>query len=97
MPLPIRIADFFNVPLEYLLGTSDNMYFSKAKKPISFHERLEELCKETGLTVYKIGKKTHIDRSNFSFWRRGMYLPSLEHLPLLADYFTGNSVVLVLE
>lgn len=86
----VRIADYFNISLEYLLGMTKDEYFTKAKRPISFPERLEQLCRETGLTIYQISQETHIDRSNFSFWRRGKYLPSLEHLALLAEYFESS-------
>ena len=39
VPKPIilmRIADFFNISVEYLLGNTDDEYFEKSKSPKTF-------------------------------------------------------------
>lgn len=37
----IKIADYMNLRLEYLLGESDDSYFYKSENPTTFHTRLE--------------------------------------------------------
>lgn len=83
----VRIADFFDCSLEFLLGLSDDENFTKSQNPTPFHMRLEALIEESKMTVYQISQKTHIERSNFSFWRRNMFLPTLEHVEILSDFF----------
>ena len=39
----IRIADFFNISIEYLLSKTNDEYFDKAQNPKTFIERLDEL------------------------------------------------------
>lgn len=46
----IRIADYFNVSIKYLLGTSNDEYFSKSKVKSDFKTRFDFLCKENNIT-----------------------------------------------
>ncbi len=83
----IRIADYFNVSIKYLLGTSDNEYFNKAKVKSDFKIRFDFLCKENNVTHYKVSKDLHFNQSYITRWLNKNYLPSLELLELLSDYF----------
>ena len=85
----IRIADYFNVSIKYLLGTSDNEYFNKAREKSDFKTRFDLLCKEKDktLTYYKVSHDLHFDQSYITRWLKNNYLPSLELLELLSDYF----------
>ncbi len=83
----IRIADYYNVPIKYLLGTSDDEYFVKAKIESDFKTRFDMLCKEKNITHYKVSKDLHFDNSYITRWFKKNYLPSLELLELLSDYF----------
>lgn len=83
----IRLADFFNIPIKYLLGKSDNDYFFPAKNKSDFNSRFSELCKEKQITYYKVSQACHFDKSYISRWINKNYLPSLEMLELLSDYF----------
>ena len=90
LPKPVvlaRMADYFRVPLAYLLGRSDNDAFTPAARPESFHERLETLRAEKGVTFYKVAKACHLDKSCISKWYALRQMPSFEILELLADYF----------
>ncbi len=42
----VRIANFFNISVEFLLGRNNDTYFDKAKEPSSFQERFEYLRSE---------------------------------------------------
>lgn len=83
----IRIADYFNVPLKYLLGSSDDDYFKAAKVKSDFKTRFDLLCKEKQVTYYRVGKDLHFDQSYITRWVHNNYLPSLELLDLISDYF----------
>ncbi len=83
----IRIADYFNVSIKYLLGTSDDEYFNKAKVKSDFKTRFDFLCNEMGKTHYKVSKDLHFDQSYITRWFDKNYLPSLELLDLICDYF----------
>ncbi len=83
----IRIADHFNVSIKYLLGTSDDEYFNKAKVKSDFKLRFDFLCKENNITHYKVSKDLHFDQSFITRWLNKNYLPSLELLDLISEYF----------
>ncbi len=83
----IRIADYFNVSIKYLLGTDDEEYFSKAKEQSDFKSRFDLLCKENNATYYKVSKDLHFDNSYITRWNKKNYLPSLEFLELISEYF----------
>ena len=83
----IRIADYFNVSIKYLLGTSNDEYFSKSKVKSDFKTSFDFLCKENNITFYKVSKDLHFDQSYITRWFNKNYLPSLELLDLISDYF----------
>lgn len=83
----IRIADYFNVSIKFLLGSSDDEYFNKAKSKSDFKTRFDFLCKEKEVTYYKVAKELHFDNSYITRWINKNYLPSLELLDLISDYF----------
>ena len=83
-----RIADCFNVSIEYLLGNTDNDYFVKSANPETFKKRLEELRIRNGIpTVYELSQGIHIHRNNIAQWINKDYVPSVEDLTILANLF----------
>ena len=90
IPRPIilmRIADYFEISLEYLLGKTDDIYFEKARVPKTFHIRYGELKKENSMTDYAVAQKLHIPTSYTTNWKKHNYTPSLDNLFTLADLF----------
>lgn len=84
----IKIADFFNVSIEYLLTMTDDEHFEKSVPPKSFQERLNELKEEKGIrTIYELADKIHIHRNNIAQWLHRGYIPELDNLEILADFF----------
>lgn len=83
----IKIADYLNVPLLYLLGESNERYFYKAETFVTFHERLERLTKEKETKYSKIAYQMPFSKNFFYEWQRTKTLPSLDYLRALADYF----------
>ena len=82
-----RIADRFEVSLDYLLGLSDNCEWERPSRTTSFHERFAALLASKELTAYELSKRTHINKSNISQWKKFDYVPVLADLLILADFF----------
>lgn len=83
----VRLADFFAVSLEYLLGRSDRYEFTPSQPPKTFHLRLKQLLEEQNETVYRAAETTHIHRNNIAQWLKKGYVPSLDDLLNLAEHF----------
>ena len=83
----VRIADYFEVSLDFLLGKAEENSFVPARERASFAKRLEELRQKKQISVYRLAEQTHIHRNNIAGWLNKGYLPSLEDLEILSDYF----------
>ena len=83
----IKIADFFEVSINLLLGKNDVNDFIKSAKCPTFQQRFEELCYEKNVTHYKVAGDCCFDKSNISRWMSKGFLPELEILELLCEYF----------
>lgn len=87
-PSLIRIADYFNISIEYLLANTDDEYFDKSAQPKSFLERLEELRIERKIkTRYALSQELLIHRNNIAQWYNLNCLPLVDDLMIIADYF----------
>jgi len=83
----IRIADYFNISIEYLLCRTNNPYFEKAETTASFLERYQALKAEKNLTDYVIAQKLHITTSYTTNWKNKKYIPSIINLIELSELF----------
>ena len=83
----VRLADYFNISIPYLLGESDDEYFSKTNTPSNFNERFCSLCKKQNISHYRASQDCHFDKSYISRWLNKNQLPSFELLDILCDYF----------
>ena len=83
----IKIADFFEIPINLLLGKNDVEDFIKSAKNPPFKQRFEELCFEKDVSHYKVAGDCCFDKSNISRWLSKDFLPELEILELLCEYF----------
>ena len=82
----IRMADYFNVSMDYLLGRTDKNDYTESSTT-TFQERFEKLCEEKGVTHYKVSQECFFDKSNISRWLSKGYLPTLEILDMITKYF----------
>ncbi len=88
VPILVRIADFFNVSIEYLIGNTENDNFIKSDNPKKFKERLYELRIERNITtIYKLSELIHIHRNNIAQWNNHNSIPLIDDIELIADYF----------
>ncbi len=83
----IRIADYFNVSVEYLLGRTNNSYFLKTEMATTFLTRYQALKAENNLTDYAVAQKLHITTSYTTNWKNKNYLPSIINLIELSELF----------
>jgi len=83
----IRIADYFDISIEYLLGRTNNAYFFKAEIVTTFLERYQALKTEKNLTDYAIAQKLHITTSYTTNWKNKKYMPSIINLIELSETF----------
>ena len=83
----IKIADYLQVPILYMLGECEQSYFSPAREPATFFERLEQLTFEKD-EKYSALSHTMSFASNAVYeWIRTNSLPCLDYLIELANHF----------
>ena len=51
------------------------------------YEIFEKLCKEKGVTPYRVSEATGIKTSALSSWKAGRSTPKFEKMKIIADYF----------
>ncbi len=83
----IKIADYFDVSIDYLVGLKDNDNFIRSDISTTFQERLYELKQSGQKTEYEIALKLGFQRSLFTKWSEKGYTPSFEIISMLAQYF----------
>ncbi len=83
----IKIADYLDVSIPYLLARTDDDFFEKSESNINFYTRFQELVDENKITRYKVSKDCHFSNNYISRWFNKKYLPSFELLDIIADYF----------
>ena len=89
-PTLIKMADYFNVSIDYLLGRTDKNEFIGSSNA-TFKDRFEKLCEEKGVTHYKVSQECFFDKSNISRWLAKGYLPTLEILDMITKYFNVST------
>lgn len=83
----MKMADYFCVPLDFLLGRTDAEDFVKSEKGETFAVRIAALCDGRRVKFAKVSKECHLDRGYIRRWIKTGYLPELEFLDILAAYF----------
>lgn len=63
---------------------------------VKVYEKFQQLLDKTDKTAYKVSKDTGVSTATLSSWKNGNYVPKLEKLKILADYF-GVSIEYFLE
>ena len=90
VPKPVilmRIADYFGISVEYLLGRTENSNFLKAETAETFLNRYQKLKAEKNLTDYAVAQKLHIATSYTTNWKNKNYIPSISNLIVLSEIF----------
>ncbi|MCL2860845.1 MAG: helix-turn-helix domain-containing protein [Firmicutes bacterium] len=94
----IKMSDYFDCSIDYILGLSDNKKFELSKKQSNFHERLDLLLKRNKLTKYRLAKLSEIGDSAISKWIISGRIPETATLIAIAkalgcsvDYLLGRT------
>lgn len=95
LPVLLRMADYFGVTTDFLLGIDAESYPRTFLPCPPFSERLSYLCNYFGKSRYWLCKKTHLAESAVGYWAKGVTLPSVESVVRIAEAF-GCSVEFVL-
>ena len=83
----IRIADYFDISINYLLGKSNENDFIKSFSTVTFQQRFNDLCKEKNVTHYRVAFDNGLNPSIISKWYGNNYLPELNIVKNLCNYF----------
>ena len=51
------------------------------------YEKFQQLLDKTHKTAYQVSKDTGISTATVSSWKNGNYIPKVEKLKILAEYF----------
>lgn len=51
------------------------------------YEKFQQLLDKTHKTAYQVSKDTGISTATLSSWKNGNYIPKVEKLKILAEYF----------
>jgi transcriptional regulator with XRE-family HTH domain len=51
------------------------------------YEIFEKLMQEKGVTMYRVSKDTGIAQATLIDWKKGRYVPKIDKLQKIADYF----------
>lgn len=82
----IKLADYFNCSIEYLLGRTENNSQTKFKDCPPFDAQLKKVMKEKKITQYKLVKDRVVASNHFHKWNKLKEMPSTDTLIKLADY-----------
>lgn len=83
----IKIADFFNVSTDFLLGREEESSSLRFKSVPAFSDRIEFLKGYFGRSAYSIYNNTGISKSSYYDWKKGKRQPTVENVIRLADLF----------
>ena len=83
----VRIADYFNCSIDYLLGREYESHTHTFLPCPPFQERLPLLCQQLKITKYKLKKETGIAESAIYSWQNGKTSPNLINLIKIAEAF----------
>lgn len=90
IPRPVtltKMADYFQVPIDYLLGRTDTFRFVKAKKPCDFYSRYSYLRDSSHSNDHKIAAACKFEYTLCYKWKSKGHTPSLIHLDALCKHF----------
>ena len=83
----IKIADYFNTSISFLLGYTEDDEYVPPKTKSSFAERLKLLIENDKHTPYKLAQMWHLDKSCITNWLQGKFIPNISTLEIISDYF----------
>ncbi len=83
--IAVRLADYFNCSVDYLLGIADENRAQEFKSCPPFKEQLLTICKTYNISRYKLHIMTSIPESVMRYWVKGKTKPSLVNIVKIAE------------
>ena len=92
----IKLADFFGVSVDYLLGretssarlwAGNDTYAPRKEVSILFSYNLKALRKRVGLTQVELARKLHVANGTIAMWETGKREPNFETIQKIAEIF----------
>ena len=97
LEMTVRLADYFSVTCDYLLGLDENNAASRFKPCPPFQKRFEDVLKHFHVSRYRLIQMTGIAESVMRYWVQGKTTPSIESVVKIAqalgctvDYLIGR-------
>lgn len=82
-----RLADFYNVSVDYLLGRENKHFVSPTFEQNTALIRLKELRESKNLTQAKLAEILGVGRTTITMYEKGAIVPPADILQKLANYF----------
>ena len=76
----IKIANYFNVSADYLLGLEKDVYTKTFKECEDFSIRFKKVLENFSISRYKLESLTGISESVLYYWAKGKTVPTVESL-----------------
>lgn len=86
LKIAIKLADYFNCSLDFLVGLTDRPEFCKVNSKNCFIKNLKKQMDINNVGVSALAAKCGFENSNVAKWAKGAY-PSLDILVTLAVFF----------
>ena len=91
----VKIADYFNVTTDFLLGLEQENYSNNFSLCPPFKERFTQILEECSKSQYSLEKQTGISHSVVGYWKSGKTTPTIESVIKIANTI-GRTVDFVL-
>ena len=85
LEMTIRLADYFSVTCDYLLGLDDDNAADKFKACPPFSKRFKEVLKYYKVSRYKLQQMTGIAESVMRYWVQGKTVPTITNIVKIAQ------------
>lgn len=82
----IKVADYFDCSIDYLLGNTESKTFNRSENPVDFFTRYTFLKQKNDFTDFQIAKICQISTSTIVKWKDGV-TPEFEILVKLSRLF----------
>ena len=82
----IKLADYFKVSLDYILGLTESNEVVLPKKLPKFSNHFKKILKQYNSSQYKLIKDGIISNGHLNSWLNLNNMPSVENLIRLADH-----------
>ncbi len=83
----VKLADYFDCSIDYLVGRTDFDVETNFKKCPPFDVQLKKFMKQHKITQYKLIKDKVVNQNGFHNWFTLKCQPKVDTLIKLADYF----------